>query len=109
MKLFSSTTSVDDDDGFLRPVYQHGWGGKTYYRPLRLDPLPPASADEFLQALLGDDLSLGPLKPLLIERTGGSPFFLEESVRTLVVTGMLVGAPGAIGWRSPSPACRCRP
>jgi class 3 adenylate cyclase len=77
-----------------RPEYQHGWGSKTYYRQLRLDPLPPASADEFLQALLGHDLSLGPLKPLLIERTGGNPFFLEESVRTLVETGMLVGAPG---------------
>jgi class 3 adenylate cyclase/tetratricopeptide (TPR) repeat protein len=77
-----------------RPEYQHGWGGKTYYRQLRLDPLPPATADAFLQALLGDDPSLGPLKPLLIERTGGNPFFLEESVRTLVETGMLVGTPG---------------
>jgi class 3 adenylate cyclase len=27
-----------------RPEYQHGWGGKTYYTQLRLDPLPPASA-----------------------------------------------------------------
>ena len=78
-----------------RPEYQHGWGSKTYYRQLRLDPLPPASADAFLQALLGNDPSLTPLKPLLIARTGGNPFFLEESVRTLVETGMLVGAPGA--------------
>ena len=44
-----------------RPEYQHGWGSKTYYTQLRLDPLPPASADEFLQALLGDDPSLAPL------------------------------------------------
>jgi tetratricopeptide (TPR) repeat protein len=78
-----------------RPEYQHGWGSKTYYRQLRLDPLPPASADEFLQALLGDAPSLGPLTSLLIARTGGNPFFLEESVRTLIETGMLVGAPGA--------------
>ena len=28
-----------------RPEYQHGWGSKTYYTQLRLDPLPPASAD----------------------------------------------------------------
>jgi predicted ATPase len=78
-----------------RPEYQHGWGSKTYYTQLRLDPLPLASADEFLQALLGDDSSLGPLKPLLIERTGGNPFFLKESVRPLVEAGVLVGAPGA--------------
>jgi predicted ATPase len=33
----------------------------------------------------------------LIARTEGNPFFLEESVRTLVETGLLVGAPGRIG------------
>jgi class 3 adenylate cyclase len=54
-----------------RPEYQHGWGSKTYYTQLRLDPLPPASADEFLHALLGDDPSLIPLKQLLIARTEG--------------------------------------
>jgi class 3 adenylate cyclase/tetratricopeptide (TPR) repeat protein len=78
-----------------RPEYQHGWGSKTYYTQLRLDPLPPASADEFLQALLGDNPSLAPLKQLLIARTEGNPFFLEESVRTLVEIGVLVGEPRA--------------
>ena len=78
-----------------RPEYQHGWGSKTYYTQLRLDPLPPASADELLQALLGDDPSLAPLKQLLIARTEGNPFFLEESVRTLMESGVLVGEPGA--------------
>jgi tetratricopeptide (TPR) repeat protein len=78
-----------------RPEYQHGWGNKTYYTQLRLDPLPPASAEALLQALLGDDPSLVPLKRLLIERTEGNPFFLEESVRALVETGGLVGERGA--------------
>jgi tetratricopeptide (TPR) repeat protein len=78
-----------------RPEYQHSWGSKTYYTQLRLDSLPPASAEELLQALLGDDPSFAPLKRLLITRTEGNPFFLEESVRTLVETGVLVGEPGA--------------
>jgi class 3 adenylate cyclase/tetratricopeptide (TPR) repeat protein len=78
-----------------RPEYRHGWGSKTYYTQLRLDSLSPASAGEVLQALLGDDASLEPLKQLLIGRTEGNPFFLEESVRTLVETGVLVGASGA--------------
>jgi class 3 adenylate cyclase/tetratricopeptide (TPR) repeat protein len=78
-----------------RPEYHHSWGAKTYYTQLRLDPLPPVSAEEFLQALLGDDPSLEPLKPLLIARTGGNPFFLEESVRTLAEIGVLVGEHGA--------------
>jgi tetratricopeptide (TPR) repeat protein len=81
--------------GNYRPEYQHSWGSKTYYTQLRLDPLPPASAAAVLQALLGDDPSLVPLKQLLIARTEGNPFFLEESVRTLVETGVLVSAPGA--------------
>ena len=78
-----------------RPEYQHGWGSKTYYTQLRLDPLPPTNAEELLQALLGDAPSLAPLKRLVIERTEGNPFFLEESVRALVETRVLVGERGA--------------
>ena len=37
-----------------RPEYQHGWGAKTYYTQLRLDPLPLASAEDLLQVLLGE-------------------------------------------------------
>ncbi|HSF29199.1 MAG TPA: adenylate/guanylate cyclase domain-containing protein, partial [Candidatus Tectomicrobia bacterium] len=77
-----------------RPEYQHTWGSKTYYTQLRLDPLPPTSAQTLLQALLGDDADLAPLKRALIERTEGNPFFLEESVRTLVESHVLVGEPG---------------
>jgi predicted ATPase len=77
-----------------RPEYQHGWGGKTYYTQLRLDPLPAVNADEFLHALLGDEPSLEPLKRLLIAKTEGNPFFLEESVRTLVETGGTRGTSG---------------
>ena len=78
-----------------RPEYQHGWSTKTYYTQVRLDPLPPVSAEELLQAVLGDDPGLAPLKQLLIARTEGNPFFLEESVRALMETGVLVGERGA--------------
>ncbi len=78
-----------------RPEYQHAWGGKTYYRQLRIDPLPPESADELLEALLGADAALGPLKQLLVERTEANPLFLEESVRALVETAALAGERGA--------------
>src|SRR5262249_14688428 len=78
-----------------RPEYQHGWGSKTYYTQLRIDPLPPESASELLQALLGEDTNLDRLKQLLIERTEGNPFFIEESVRTLVETKLLAGERGS--------------
>ena len=78
-----------------RPEYNHGWSGKTYYRQLRVDPLPPESAEELLRALVGDGAGLASLKRMLIERTDGNPFFLEESVRTLVEIGALTGERGA--------------
>jgi tetratricopeptide (TPR) repeat protein len=79
----------------LRPEYQHAWGSKTYYTQLRIDPLPSESAEELLTALLGQHGTLAPLKRVLIERTEGNPFFLEESVQTLVETRVLVGDRGA--------------
>jgi class 3 adenylate cyclase/tetratricopeptide (TPR) repeat protein len=78
-----------------RPEYQHPWGSKTYYTQLRIDPLPSQTAEELLTALLGQDGTLEPLKRALIERTEGNPFFLEESVQTLVETKVLVGDRGA--------------
>src|SRR5207237_1516126 len=78
-----------------RPEYEHTWHRKTYYQQLRLDPLPPASAEELLTALWGDDPGLASLKHMLVGRTEGNPFFLEESVRSLVETGGLVGERGA--------------
>jgi class 3 adenylate cyclase/tetratricopeptide (TPR) repeat protein len=75
-----------------RPGYLHTWGGRTYYSQMRLDVLPAESAGELLEALLGDDPGLGPLKQLLVKR--GNPFFLEETIQTLVETDALVGERG---------------
>ena len=78
-----------------RPEYSHGWGDKTYYTQLRVDPLHSTGAEELLQHLLGRNKDLAPLKQMLIKRTEGNPFFAEESVRSLVETGFLVGEKGA--------------
>jgi tetratricopeptide (TPR) repeat protein len=82
-----------------RLEYQHAWGGKTYYNQMRLDALPAKSAGELLDALLGDDPGLAPLKQLLVKR--GNPFFLEETVQTLVETKALVGERGNYGLTQP--------
>jgi class 3 adenylate cyclase/tetratricopeptide (TPR) repeat protein len=75
-----------------RPEYQHVWSNKTSYSQMRLDALPAESAGELLEALLGDDPGLAPLKQRLVKR--GNPFFLEETVRTLVETKALAGERG---------------
>jgi class 3 adenylate cyclase/tetratricopeptide (TPR) repeat protein len=77
-----------------RPEYSHGWGSKTYYSQLRLDPLPADSAAELLRTLLGETEELDPLRRLLMKQAEGVPFFLEESVRTLVESGALAGERG---------------
>ncbi len=77
-----------------RPEYRHDWGGKTYYTQLRLAPLGSEEAKELLTFLVGNDTSLQDLKQLILERTEGTPFFMEEVVQTLAEEGVLLGERG---------------
>jgi len=78
-----------------RPEWRHGWASKTGYNQVRVNPLPAAGADALLDALLGRAPELASIRRLLIERTDGNPFFLEESVRNLVEHRVLAGGRGA--------------
>jgi class 3 adenylate cyclase/tetratricopeptide (TPR) repeat protein len=73
-----------------RPEYSHQWNSKTYYTQLRLDPLGKESADEMLSALLGAGADLAQLKRVIIDKTEGNPFFMEETVQVLLDEGALV-------------------
>jgi class 3 adenylate cyclase/tetratricopeptide (TPR) repeat protein/ribosomal protein L40E len=72
-----------------RPEYSHHWSNKTYYTQLRLDPLGHESAEEMLGALVGSDDVLAPLRRLIIEKTEGNPFFMEETLQALFDEGAL--------------------
>ncbi|HEV8714255.1 MAG TPA: AAA family ATPase, partial [Candidatus Binatia bacterium] len=78
-----------------RPEYQHSWGSRTYYAQLRLDPLRQEDAQEVLSSLLGEQNGvtqfspLQPLKHLILEKTEGNPFFIEEIVKVLFDEGVL--------------------
>jgi len=78
-----------------RPEYAHGWGSRSDYTQLQLEPLGPAEAQGLLSALLGDDRSLASLKRLILDKTEGNPFFMEEVVQTLAEEGALLGPPGS--------------
>src|SRR5262249_7498514 len=65
------------------------------------------SAAELLDALLGDDPGLAPLKQLLVKR--GNPFFLEETVRTLVEARALTGERGRYRLTQPFQAIQIPP
>jgi predicted ATPase len=79
-----------------RPEYRHGWGSKSEYTQLRLDPLGKEESRELLTALLGEGASAEreALERLILEKTEGNPFFLEEVVQTLSEEGVLTGERG---------------
>jgi hypothetical protein len=80
---------------------------------LCLDPLGKESAAEILSALLGDGVEVTALKRVIIAKTGGNPFFIEELVEVLfdevalVCEGGLVKIIGSPG-REPSSAGECQ-
>jgi class 3 adenylate cyclase/predicted ATPase len=79
-----------------RPEYSHHWGNKTYYTQLRLDPLPQESAEEVLRDLLGEGSDTIAIKRMVIEKTQGNPFFMEEIVQALFEQGALLRNGGAV-------------
>ena len=90
-----------------RPEYRHEWGSKTYYSQLRLDALGLEDAKDLLAALLDEAnwpvtmASLEPLKQLILEKTEGTPFFMEEMVRSLFDQGVLVHSMGGLSLTKP--------
>jgi len=79
----------------FRPDFSPPWASHSYYRQLPLQPLDADAVGRLLEKLLGQDDSLGPLGKLIADATGGSPFFIEEAVRSLAEDGSLAGEPGA--------------
>ena len=73
-----------------RPEYSHQWNSKTYYTQLRLDPLARKAPTRCCRPCSATAAELAPLKRLIIERTEGNPFFMEEMVLVLFDEGALV-------------------
>ena len=73
-----------------RPEYQPAWDAATSHSQLRLNAFGPEEAQALLVALLGTDTALDHLKQLIVDKTQGNPFFMEEYVQTLFDHGVLV-------------------
>jgi class 3 adenylate cyclase len=72
-----------------RPDYHHGWNNKSNYTQIRLEPLGTENAEELLDVLLSMPRAVGgadssSLRRLIIEKTEGNPFFIEEMVQALL-------------------------
>jgi predicted ATPase/class 3 adenylate cyclase len=75
--------------------------GEATHTVIRLAPLSLDHSEALLLALFGSSASRLParLRELVVTRAGGNPFYLEEVVRSLVESGVLVR--DADGWRCP--------
>ncbi len=78
-----------------RPEYQAGWLEDESVERIALESLGEAHLEALLREVLGSDPSTEPLVPLLRERSGGNPFFLEELVQSLAESGELEGVSGS--------------
>jgi class 3 adenylate cyclase/tetratricopeptide (TPR) repeat protein len=72
-----------------RPEYDPKWAGKECFTAVHLDPLGTNAADQLVRILLGNNVANEELRALIVERTGGTPLFIEETIRTLVDSGVL--------------------
>ena len=77
-----------------RPEFTHSWASRSFYRQIRIDPLPDRGVQTLLDDVLGADPSVEVLKSRLSERAGGNPFFLEECFRAVQVSGLMHGEAG---------------
>jgi class 3 adenylate cyclase/tetratricopeptide (TPR) repeat protein len=73
-----------------RPEYRHNWSNRSHYTQIRLDPLSKANVAEMLDALLGIGTGIGKVKQIILDRTEGNPFFIEEMIQALFYQGVLV-------------------
>ncbi|HKP62164.1 MAG TPA: adenylate/guanylate cyclase domain-containing protein [Polyangiales bacterium] len=80
-----------------RPDFSPPWRTCDHLQSLEVTTLNITAADSLLLNLLGANEQLVPLRKWLIARTDGNPFFIEESVRTLVENGLLENRTRALG------------
>ena len=92
-----------------RPEYRLRWGDKVSCQQVRLESLGELNAGEMLSAALGDAADLAPLKQVIIETTGGTPFFMEETVQALFDEGALQRENGIVKLVRPLASLRIPP
>jgi class 3 adenylate cyclase/tetratricopeptide (TPR) repeat protein len=73
-----------------RPEGAPGWAKGPYYRHLGIEPLSEKSSGHLLRNILGGGELDPELEKMIVARTGGNPFFVEEMVRELMERNELI-------------------
>lgn len=66
-----------------RPEFVHIWGGKSYHSQINLNRLSNRESLVMAAHLLGIEEIGGDLEALILEKTEGIPFFIEEFIKSL--------------------------
>jgi class 3 adenylate cyclase/tetratricopeptide (TPR) repeat protein len=66
-----------------RPEFVHTWGAKSYHNQLTLHRLSNRESLEMLTSILGTREIEKSLEEIILEKTEGVPFFIEEFIKSL--------------------------
>jgi predicted ATPase len=72
-----------------RPDFATTWSRKSYHHVISLTRLEPQESHQMLSALLGTTHIQDDLAQLVLDKAEGVPFFVEELVKSLRVTGAI--------------------
>jgi class 3 adenylate cyclase/tetratricopeptide (TPR) repeat protein len=67
----------------FRPEFGHTWGGKSFHSQVTLNRLSNLESLAMVSHLLGTEEIDRDLEELILEKTEGIPFFIEEFIRSL--------------------------
>ena len=67
-----------------RPEFVHTWGGRSYHNQINLNRLSNRESLFMVSNLLGTDRIDNDLLSLILSKTEGMPFFIEEFVKSLI-------------------------
>jgi len=77
-----------------RPDLLHDWASHSHFTELGLKALNLDETEILCNHLIGGSQELQAVRALLLDRSQGNPFFLEEMFNSLVEDGSLTGTPG---------------
>jgi len=70
------------------------------YQEIRLDPLSPDDTDALISALLNIADLPADLRKLVLAKTDGNPYFVEEVVRSLIDQGVVERGTAGLKWKA---------
>jgi len=73
-----------------RPEFAHTWGGKSYYTQINLSPLSDTESQQLVESVLQIPEFPKEIRDIILSKSEGNPFFVEEVIRTLIDAGILI-------------------